>query len=95
MYHDVAKANLGFKKRKKEELILDDPRKYISKCTETQTFILNTSSPEQKAQLQLRYKEKDEAVKEVPGKTKELPSREKQLSQKKLQKKETRKWFFD
>ncbi|XP_065578596.1 craniofacial development protein 2-like [Artemia franciscana] len=63
VYHDVAKANLGFKKRKKEEWISDDTWKYISKRKETRTLILNTSSPEQKAQLQLRYKEEDKAVK--------------------------------
>ncbi|XP_065571740.1 uncharacterized protein LOC136034469 [Artemia franciscana] len=72
VYHDVAKVNLGFKKRKKEELISDDTQKYSSKCKETQTLILNTSSPEQKAQLQLRYKEEDKAVKRSTRKDKRI-----------------------
>ncbi|XP_065584026.1 craniofacial development protein 2-like [Artemia franciscana] len=72
VYHDVPKANLGFKKRKKEEWISDDTWKYISKRKETRTLILNTSSPEQKAQLQLRYKEEDKAVKRSARKDKRI-----------------------
>jgi hypothetical protein len=69
-YHDVAKARLGFKKRKKEKWISDDTWKCISKRKETRTLILNTLSPEQKAQLQLRYKEEDKAVKRSARKDK-------------------------